>query len=918
MNFSFHYLSKLCSVLILLFVCSYGYGQTCPDDIIAVTDDGQCCAEINFGSKSVINETVVEDNLMLFPGPQSLPITIAYNPDLELYYIGRGGFTTVEISTHDPNDGSELYSEVGNFDYRAVWWNDNNNTLQGNGYNSSGYRTVDLNSDGYALGSGSDVVGMHQPNSQTQCHYDYDADEVIGRHGFTVYRYQLDGTLLGSYTLTGAPSTSWNTYWVGYSGVPGSEIMVFDYISKEVLFFDKATGAYTQSKALPADAPAVNFYDIGYANNRLWVFDDDTYIWKGYVITEDGAGLTSDNEFTYTQTAGLPSGSCFPIGVTENTFTVTDIQTGIVSTCSFTVNVQDLEKPSITCLAAITIPCGTPTTPENTEIPYTSDNCSSNSDLSLTYNDTKVYVAGNEVITRTWTVVDEAGNSETCQQTITLEGITGADSQTAWIQTVDLANLYNDSGNNGGFETFSMNSLLTIDESHTAILSPGYAGLDERVYWRIYIDYNHDGEFQHGAERALQGNAIGPLVKTLTVPETALAGDTKMRITMGTDGYVFPCDSGFMGEVEDYTVNLAECIALTDAGYIGFDQAICPGDDDPYVIGDLFQTANGNGMLEYIWMMNETNCEPTDGTESNGWTFIAGETDSYYDPPALSNSTVFVRGVRQYGCQEYIFSNMVEIVYTEDCIPDCQSEGLSTENEYIFRVRLANVNNVSGDNGGYGDFTHMTVEADPGDKIQYHLRPKFYNGAQVEHWRVWVDWNQDGHFSDLCELVLEVSNDYTQNGNFKVPDDAPYGLTKIRVAMKHGSYPSSCETFANGEVEDYSLMVGSNIVAAAADDAEEKLNVQTFVRSSEEKSFDYQISPNPSSGQIQLEFEQLDDRNEIVIHDQLGKIILSLKDVPADQALLLDLTNYGVTPGLYFVRVNSHERFLSKKLLIVQ
>lgn len=47
---------------------------------------------------------------------------------------------------------------------------------------------------------------------------------------------------------------------------------------------------------------------------------------------------------TFEQTAGLPSGSVFPVGVTTNTFEVTD-SSGNTSSCSFDVTVNDNEAP---------------------------------------------------------------------------------------------------------------------------------------------------------------------------------------------------------------------------------------------------------------------------------------------------------------------------------------------------------------------------------------------------------------------------------------------------------------------------------------------------------------------------------------------------------------------------------------------
>jgi HYR domain-containing protein/uncharacterized protein DUF11 len=61
------------------------------------------------------------------------------------------------------------------------------------------------------------------------------------------------------------------------------------------------------------------------------------------------APVGSDNcpGSTTAQTAGLPSGSTFPVGTTTNTFEVTDAS-GKKTSCSFTVTVNDTEAPTIT------------------------------------------------------------------------------------------------------------------------------------------------------------------------------------------------------------------------------------------------------------------------------------------------------------------------------------------------------------------------------------------------------------------------------------------------------------------------------------------------------------------------------------------------------------------------------------------
>ena len=77
----------------------------------------------------------------------------------------------------------------------------------------------------------------------------------------------------------------------------------------------------------------------------------------------------------FTQTSGLASGSLFPIGTTTNSYEITDAS-GLTSTCTFDVTVNDTEAPSISCPGNITVgndpgDCGAVVT---FDVPV-SDNC---------------------------------------------------------------------------------------------------------------------------------------------------------------------------------------------------------------------------------------------------------------------------------------------------------------------------------------------------------------------------------------------------------------------------------------------------------------------------------------------------------------------------------------------------------------
>ncbi len=72
------------------------------------------------------------------------------------------------------------------------------------------------------------------------------------------------------------------------------------------------------------------------------------------IITYNAPGASDNCEFTVEQTAGLASGSAFPLGTTTNTFVVTDAA-GNTATCSFDVTITDTEAPTISCPANIDV-----------------------------------------------------------------------------------------------------------------------------------------------------------------------------------------------------------------------------------------------------------------------------------------------------------------------------------------------------------------------------------------------------------------------------------------------------------------------------------------------------------------------------------------------------------------------------------
>tara|TARA_R110002072_G_scaffold192257_1_gene349144 strand:- start:24138 stop:31889 length:7752 start_codon:yes stop_codon:yes gene_type:complete len=135
--------------------------------------------------------------------------------------------------------------------------------------------------------------------------------------------------------------------------------------------------------------------------------------------TDDNCGVAS-----ITQTAGLPSGSIFPVGMTVNTFVVTDLS-GNTATCSFTVTITDDEPPVAVC-QDITVQLdasGSVTILASDVDGGSTDNCSTGSlDLLLDIDTFTCADVGPNTVTLT--VIDEAGLSSTCTATVTVEDVT--------------------------------------------------------------------------------------------------------------------------------------------------------------------------------------------------------------------------------------------------------------------------------------------------------------------------------------------------------------------------------------------------------------------------------------------------------------------------------------------------------------
>jgi hypothetical protein len=138
--------------------------------------------------------------------------------------------------------------------------------------------------------------------------------------------------------------------------------------------------------------------------------------------------------------------------------------------------------------------------------------------------------------------------------------------------------------------------------------------------------------------------------------------------------------------------------------------------------------------------------------------------------------------------------------------PYCSTSATNQDYEWIARVKIGTIDHSSGPSG-YSNHTYLATSINRGAQVNYTLTPGYSGSAKKECWKIWIDFNRDGDFSDYGERVLNRKGTSTLSGSFFIPYSIECGVTRMRVSMQYNIVPPDCGTFTYGEVEDYSVYI---------------------------------------------------------------------------------------------------------------
>lgn len=291
-------------------------------------------------------------------------------------------------------------------------------------------------------------------------------------------------------------------------------------------------------------------------------------------------------------------------------------------------------------------------------------------------------------------------------------------------------------------------------------------------------------------------------------------------------------------------------------------------------------------------------------------TQISGPTSgSFFN--AGSTTTITYKATDECGNIEYCSFDVT--------VPDseCNSGGINSDLLHIAGVGFGNLQNNSGNDGGYEDFTNHCANVQAGGSYPISLTPGFGGSKAKCFWKVWVDFNMDGDYTDEGEYIAYGLGSSTISGTITIPwNNIWNGATTMRVACKLNSYPTGpCEVFAYGETEDYCINISG---ADIQEDGETELrsfdNSEPTVLNSEQlQGLRITVFPNPATDFIRIEHEDISMVESIDIYNMNGKVVIEGIYASKDKINLQGLDN-----GIYLIRTKYQDGSVSTTRFVIQ
>jgi len=225
----------------------------------------------------------------------------------------------------------------------------------------------------------------------------------------------------------------------------------------------------------------------------------------------------------------------------------------------------------------------------------------------------------------------------------------------------------------------------------------------------------------------------------------------------------------------------------------------------------------------------------------------------------------------------------------------CSASSQDGTFEAIDNVTFADMNNTTADELIYNDQTAVVATVTSG--VDYPLSVSIFEGYATDQILVWIDYDQSQSFEET-ELVFTSAPGVGPHATtVSIPLTAMMGNTRMRVRL-HDTYvgpdyantpnPTPCGTSSYGQVEDYTVFVQGIITGVDQIGAN-----------------DFSIFPNPSNGDITIQYGGADALVDVELMDMTGRLVYGERRQMTNGAQIPVALAGQVAAGTYVVRLTS-------------
>jgi len=308
---------------------------------------------------------------------------------------------------------------------------------------------------------------------------------------------------------------------------------------------------------------------------------------------------------------------------------------------------------------------------------------------------------------------------------------------------------------------------------------------------------------------------------------------------------------------------------------------------------------NGGTTPAYQWKVNGTNV----GTNSASYTTTTLTNGAVVTCVLTSNATCAVPSTAT--------SNAITMSITGGTISYCAASTTNTTTTYEYIKKVVCGFSKSSSSSSYSNFTATSTGVVRGASRSFTVT--LGSAFSTDRVIIWVDWNNNGSFTDAGETV------YTSplgvgpfSGSFVVPTTAALGSVRMRIRLTDtaaGANETPCGVSTYGEVEDYTL----NVAAAGVVQSDEETTTPAVRIADSDVSLEAEVLsvyPNPSRGQIVV---RASHAGNYYLMSESGQLVQSFV-LNSDNKFTYEIS--GLAAGFYVVS-GQNEFGISKQKVVV-